>query len=389
MQETIIRLNNNKGQVILSSVLLVSILILSGFFVFFSQNKAEAAALTSISDVMNQSAPSATSTHTITFTTPTGIPASATVTITFPSGFTKGGVDYTDIDVKDDSVDLSLWNTASGTWWGATTTGSTVLTFTNGSAAVAAGSIIEVQIGNNATASTTGDANFTNPAKSAASGTADIYTISVAGGFGDTGNALVAIIEGVTVSVTVAESLSFGIAAVSSTTCDTYFGVLAGPDSTTTTIPFGSISTANTFNHACQNLSVSTNASSGFAVKVNSNTSLKSGTGALINSGACDGTCDETTTSTWATNTYNGFAYTCLGAECSITASTTYRTFACAGATTTDCLPGGGETSQNVMSHNTPINNSTSTIQYKISLSGTQTAGTYSNTITYVATPTF
>ncbi len=84
---------------------------------------------------------------------------------------------------------------------------SDVLTFTNGSAVVVAGSVITIEIGTNATSGTN---QITND-----SGTGDA-TISIAGTFGDTGDILVELLTDDTVNITavVDESLSFSISDV-------------------------------------------------------------------------------------------------------------------------------------------------------------------------------
>ena len=294
----------------------------------------------------------------------------------------------TDMDLASGTSNFTLADTASGATWGATTSGDIVVTFTSGTATMATSTVVNIEIGDNATTGATGDSYIQNPTKSAAAGVADIYTVSIGGTNPNSGDILIAVVEGVAVSVTIDESLSFSVTSTTNADCDTAFSVLAGPDSTASTVPFGTQSSANTFVHACQDLAISTNASSGYAVTAQTNTSLKSGSN-LINSGTCDGTCNETATDTWGTATNNGFAYSSTGTDSVITATTDYRTFACIGATTTNCLPGGVETAQNVMTNASPVSNSTATIEYKLSFSGTQAAGTYSNTVTYIATPTF
>jgi len=380
---------NNGGKISLTAVLIVSILASTGVFVFTRQNTVNAAAITSAKDTLNNSAPTATSNHAIQFTLGEALDAGETITVTFPSGFsTTSGLDFNDMDLASGTSNFTLADTASGATWGATTSGDIVVTFTSGTATMATSTVVNIEIGDNATTGATGDSYIQNPTKSAAAGVADIYTVSIGGTNPNSGDILIAVVEGVAVSVTIDESLSFSVTSTTNADCDTAFSVLAGPDSTASTVPFGTQSSANTFVHACQDLAISTNASSGYAVTAQTNTSLKSGSN-LINSGTCDGTCNETATDTWGTATNNGFAYSSTGTDSVITATTDYRTFACIGATTTNCLPGGGETAQNVMTNASPVSNSTATIEYKLSFSGTQAAGTYSNTVTYIATPTF
>ena len=292
-------IRNNGGKVGLSVLLIASLLALTGA-AYLSHNTAEAAAIYSASDTLSDSAPNATSDHTIVFTTPTGVAAGETITVTIPSGFaTTSGLDFQDMDLSGSSAgEQTLANTASGATWGATTTSAgatTTVTFTSGSGTFSTDETITIEIGDNATAGATGDSWFRNPTKSSATGTADIYTISIGGSMSDSGDMLVAVIEGVTVSVTIDESLAFSISSETNANCDGTFGTLGGPDTTTTTIPFGTVSSPNTFFHACQNLSVSTNASSGYVMTGETNTSLKTSGGVLIDSGTCDGTCNEST----------------------------------------------------------------------------------------------
>ncbi|OGY62077.1 MAG: hypothetical protein A3G58_01655 [Candidatus Colwellbacteria bacterium RIFCSPLOWO2_12_FULL_46_17] len=381
---------NNRGKVSLSVLLMISILSMVGVFAFVQNHPAKATAITSAKDTLSDSAPTATSNHAIQFTIPEALDAGETITLTIPAGFsTTTGLTFADMDLADDGVDTALADVCSGATWGATTSGDILVTFTSCTGTMATSSVVTIEIGDNATASATGDSYIVNPTKSLGAGIADVYTISIGGTNPNSGDVLVAVIDNVTVSVTIDETLTFEIHAVASTTCDTVFGTEAGPDTTTTTVPFATVTSANTFNHACQDLTVSTNASSGYATKLETDTSLRTAAGVLISNGVCDSACDEITAGAWGTNTNNGFAYTCEGTDCVITVTTDYKTFPCRGATTTYCLPGGGESSQNFMTNAGSVNNSTTTIEYRLSLSGTQAAGTYSAIVTYVTTPTF
>ena len=75
--------------------------------------------------------------------------------------------------------------------------------------------------------------------------------------------------------------------------------------------------------------------------------------------------------------------------DCAITAGTNYKQFACTGSAGNCDVSGGGETIQTVASSAVPVNNKVSRVEYKLSIDGVQPAGVYSNTITYIATPTF
>ena len=207
----------------------------------------------------------------------------------------------------------------------------------------------------------------------------------------DSGVTAFAIISGVAVSATVAETLSFSISLVTNNDCDTAFGTLAGPDSLATSIAFGEL-TAGTFYHACQDLGISTNAGNGYNLTGQETTSLyDSNIPDTIDDAVGDSSSmTETATDTWSTSNY-GFAYSCdnvSGTDCSLTATTFYRQFACISANSAECQPSQGDTATTVMS-NSGVSSSTSTVEYKVRISGTQAAGNYSNTVVYIATPTF
>jgi hypothetical protein len=211
----------------------------------------------------------------------------------------------------------------------------------------------------------------------------------------DSGVTAFAIVYGVTVSATVSETLNFAISAVTNSNCNAYFGTVSGPDSTASTVAFGTLASTNTFYHACHDLTVSTNAGSGYAVTAQETTSLyESANGKTIDDSTGDsGSMSETATSTWATATnHPGFGYACAnisGSDCSMTATSWYRQFACVG-TDAQCDPGtGGETPQQVMANSGAVNAKQSRIEYKLTIDGTQEAGAYSNTIVYIATPTY
>jgi len=98
------------------------------------------------------------------------------MTITFPSGFGIGSVDYTDIDVSWGSStgyenELTLAATCSDSTWGAAFSGQ-VLTITSCSGTISSTSKVVVEIGTNAS---NGDQQIENP------DTSGTYVISIAG----------------------------------------------------------------------------------------------------------------------------------------------------------------------------------------------------------------
>ena len=257
-----------------------------------------------------------------------------------------------------------------------------------------------------------GAQRLTNPADDAAgctagatSGDADICRITVATSETitgasptavDSGDVLVAHIAGVTVSVTVAETLAFSLADVSVANCDTSFGNIgdsADADGNVLTIAYGALASSDTFYHDCHDVSFSTNASGTTTVTVQESDQLTSG-GNQIPDTTCDGgSCSETTQDDWATATGNdGFGHSCVntaGTPCNTVYTDVggacgtppcYRQFADVGDT---------ETAQTLMSISGPTSTVTGRLEYKLSIDPIQAAGGYSNTITYIATPPF
>jgi hypothetical protein len=121
---------------------------------------------------------------------------------------------------------------------------------------------VTIKIGSNATVGQQGGHWITNPS------TGGVYTISVGGTFGGSGNMLVSINAGVTVQATVAESLSLSVASISALGCTADDGASINSVSTTgVAVPFGTLN-ANTFYQGCHDIQVSTNAGNGYSVTV-------------------------------------------------------------------------------------------------------------------------
>jgi hypothetical protein len=412
-----------EGRIGLSALLIVSLLLtFGGVFQSFFINRTEAAALSQVQAILSSSAPAASSSMTIKFVTPTGISGTADKTLTIELDTTgtlfslPANYSFNDVDVATSSsatcssatfTDISLSGSATTTsqWSASFNTSTDLLTLTypgggNSSATVGANTCMSIEIGAVATASTTGT-NFNTPTKVLAAGVADVYTIAMAGTVTDSGNAMVAIIEGVTVSATVTESLSFTTTGVTTGSCtgDSGSPTVRDTSASSTTIPFGSLSTANAFFVGCHRLSVSTNASSGFATSIEENKPLHTTGSTTISDTTCDSACSHVATSTWATATNNGFGYSCENISgngmCNSSSSlplggvTSYRNIACTGGAGADNCNAAVEASQVFMSTSSPVSAQDVRVHYKISISGTQPAGVYSNTVTYIATPVF
>lgn len=335
----------------LFTVLAVLLMTLS----FVSSTKATA--LTAAKDTISDSDLSATAvTHTITFTTATALVDTDMIDITFPAGFTT---------IVVDNVTCPTNSTAG--------VDSQVVTCTVGAEGVAAG------------AQTVTITGVTNPGGSASSYTINIVTENASEVEIESVDVMVAIIDDVTVTATVSSTLTFTVAAVTE-------GTAVNTDTTTitstaTTIPFSTL-TAGTEAIGGHTLTVKTNADDGFVVTVQQDDDLTSAGASVID---CfkDGTA-QTTPDTWASPTGT------LGTE------NTYGHF---GFTSEDDLNDDefsgpkyagfdDTTADEVFSNDGPADGSTADqgstkVGYKVEIDELQEAGDYTNTLTYICTPTY
>jgi hypothetical protein len=318
----------------------------------------EAASLTSLSDTLSSSKKNTVSNHDITFTTPTGIAADATVILTFESDFSvSASLDYTDIDVLDDGVNVVLAAAPSGATWGAVRTSGTVITLTNGSGAVAAGSVVRIKIGTNATSVATGDQQITNPT------TADTYTISISGTFGDTGTITVPILDDdqVAVTATVAQTLTFSISDNS-----IEFGTLSAADDT-----FADNAAGNATEVEAHTIVAGTNAPGGYTITA-TGTTLTSGLNTI------DAIGSSNTASDPGAEQF-GLRMTASGGSGAVSAP-----YAAAGfAFDTAAFP------DTVASASGASANTTYSVRYIANIASETEAGSYTSTITYAATANF
>ena len=413
-------LKENRGRVTLASLLITSLMLASvGLFTLI--NEVNASALTSVKLTLSTSAPSVVANHTLFFTATNGLASGETIILTnnFDGTPIPVALDFEDIDLSYDTTPDAACDAGGGdtemalaaapvtTTMGVVRTSATVLTFTNGTTEITSGSEICIEMGTNAETGVTGIEQITNASKQAvAAGTANVKSVEITGNIGsdDTGTALAAIIEGVAVTVTVDESMSFSIAGVASGSC-TEGGAATAVTTTTGTIPFGASGLLpDTFYKGCQDLTLSTNASSGYSITTEENTSLlRTGSGdRTIDDAICDAAdnctsvIDNTgggTTAAWATATArHGFGYTCSGSACNaaFATATEFNAFPCRSSVVAECDPVDGPLAlETPISSSIAVSTQASRIVYKLSFSGTQPAGSYSNTITYIATPTF
>ena len=341
-------------------------------------------------DVLSDSRPSATSNHTITFTPHTAvygssISGSSTVRVILPSSFsTPVAMDCGDVDVATSSnFNFNYPDCqATATAWGFSATSAVIsLIPPTGSAVhVATGTPLTIWIGSSATSQQQGVHWITNPS------TAGVYTITVGGTFGGSGKILVSINSAVSVQVAVAESLSFSVASVAAASCTADDGAtVTAIDTSSISVPFGTLFPANTFFFGCQDLVVSTNAGGGYSLTVQEQTLMQTPGGFSIPQTTCDGgACTLTTAAAWTTPTNNGFGHTCRNQtnhDCAATYSSgsNFRPTANVAA---------GDTPQTIMASSTPAS-ATGRIKYRISAGSSQPAGDYKTIITYTITPTY
>jgi hypothetical protein len=128
---------------------------------------------------------------------------------------------------------------------------------------------------------------------------------------------------------------------------------------------------------------VSAGGAGGYSVKARENDYLKTSGGQTIPDTLCDsGTCSESTAGVWSQSTTYGFGYNMSGNDvpADFSDSTYFRHFANLAQSQTDKV---------VMSSGNVGRSRTSTITYKINISGVQAAGNYQSTVLFTAIPSF
>jgi hypothetical protein len=364
-------------------------------------------------------------TLTVTFTTTNAIPADGDILITIadPADNGNDGAPDTAENIGDNGFDFNGITTdeitcPTGANWSVTSatagsgSGHTVVCTTDSE--VNASTSLTVVVGDT-------DTGLVNPApyySGNTQGLADNYTITVATRNADdleidTVDVKASTVEAVLVSATVDESLTFQVQGIASgqTACGQELDVTSTP----TSIPWSVLDTADVFKEAAQQLTVSTNAESGYTVKIEENDQMgKNGVACAGNGGegvnciqdtTCSSSgCDESTGYNWTeADAYRGLGYSlenvdgtnavfvynsndpctdsagagsfCAKQIADIAASETKQTIMCGG---------GGDCSSNG-----PVDSKDIYVCYRIAISGTQPAGYYYNKVKYTATAIF
>jgi hypothetical protein len=323
----------NKMKSLKGSLALLLAVLVNLYFVPF----IFAAPLSTISDTMTRIQVSATSDHTIKFTTPSGIDSGDTITLTFPGSSFTMGASLSGVTIADGA---GADNTVTSATWSAPT-----LTITaSATSLVADGNVATIKIPN---------AQITNP------GTANTYVVSVAGTFGDTGSFAIAISEydHVVLSANVDPSITFSLSTNASA-----FGALST----------GSVTTAS----PNITLTVATNAGAGYSITVRD---LGNGTnGGLYNSGV--NYLIQSTSATLAAGT-EGYGIQATSATATVAAPYNVSGNVVGALSTTP-------QSLATYSTNTTANH-TVAVTHKAAISGSTKAGSFSDTLTYIATGNF
>ena len=338
--------------------------------------------VTNVSDVLTDSDLGVVSNHTLTFTINNAVESGETIDIDFDDNFDLSAITPDDVDVSDDGGDVTLAATPSGATWGVSVQAGEILRLTNGTTAVATGSVMVVEIGTNATNQTTGTNQITNP------GVANSYAITFGGTSGTTGETRVAIVDDVVVTASVDTRFNFNVAGVAGG--QAVNGTTTTGASTATAIPFGTL-TANAPSTTAQDLTVTTNAANGFVVTVQYSGDLTSSNSDTINAFR-DGV-SSTTPQAWAApaatigsvDTYGHWGFTSTDADL-VGQGTNFGANQWVGPSTTPIA---------VFAHDDVADGSTAgvgsaRVGYQIEISSLQEAGNdYNTTLTYIATPTF
>ncbi len=295
---------------------------------------ASAAELTAYSITLGDSKPSTAGNWRFAFTTATAITGNTTdndIDAKFVLRFPFASPDPFAIAAGLVNADITIGGLPTG---GAIVTADGVTESSSGGSAAADTITIDIDLTNVTSAATlaAGTAvtvdvindKITNPAKSAAAGTADIYDVSVetqngAGTVQDTGSSRVAIQDAQSVSATVNTVLTFSIAGVASAGNCVGTGPRTnntGAASTATTIPFGTVEPL-VRHQTCQTLTIATNAPSGYSLFVVQNGNLTAGSDDIDQ--FKDGTrIDDAAATAWTApavsaqneNTHGHFGYT-------------------------------------------------------------------------------
>lgn len=327
---------------------------------------AQAANVIEFSNTLSDSAPGVGADHVIEFTTPSGMAAGGTITVTMED-FGLGAIGSADFEVEVDSVDVTSGFTL-------TVNGDDLEFVADGSTSIAANDEVVIRIGEN---TTSGTEQITNPSSTGS------YPIQVDLTGDDSGETRIAIVDAVEVTASVDTIFTFTITGVAGG--QSVKGTTTTGETTATAIPFGTLE-AGQASTTAQDLSVETNAANGFAVTVQTDGLLQSSAGGVIQ-GFVEGS-DTTIPTAWSSPT-GDVNQTNTWSHWGLTTEDTDLTFGSSeyvAVTTTPVV---------VFENDGPANGTepsigTTRVGYTIEITALQPAGEdYTTTLTYIATPVF
>ncbi len=329
-----------------------------------------AASLTALSDTMSDQNASAASSHTIRFTTPTGASDNTdTIIITFPSDFnftskTIGSVSFTHGSTTGAETTETLASSATGSAWGAAFSGTQnrVLTLTAPTDGVGAASLAA----SDKVIITYDSTNSLNPSSTGS------FTIAITGSFGDTGNIAIPIVAGgagddsVAITANVDPSITF-------TNDDAAIGFGTLSASAATYANAGA--TGSSSDTTAHTMTVGTNAAGGYTITYSGATLTSGGnTITAINAGITDDANGTPGSEQFAiSGALTGTGSMASGYDNSGTADWRF-------------VP---STTTTLASHTGVVSSDSIAMHYLANIAANTEAGSYSNTITYIATGNF
>ena len=234
-----------------------------------------------------------------------------------------------------------------------------------------------------------------NHTEGQADSTADTYTfairqLDITDNIIDTTFGKIAATESVRVTAIVDPTITFTIGTSNSTVVGTsHCGSTIGNgalDTTPTSVSFGPL-VLGTFNNLSQSLQITTNSTNGYIIQAFENRPMTTLNGGVtIPDTVCEAqACTTTVSKAWTAYTKSGFGYslevgsTSAGAVLGITTASQYKAFGV-----------GSAAAQTILSRtNTPSGTDSVYVCYRATASTTQQAGTYENSVSYIATATF
>lgn len=344
-----------KRQKFIVAIVMFSLVTMYGFV----PAVGEAASLEVTRDTISDSDLSATAvTHTIFASTTQAIPANGYFEVIFNANIT--GISSTNLTCPSSGVAGGSGQTITCTYATGLAAGPYTMTLT--------GAINPAAIG-----------SYLVHVRTKTSAAAEIEHSSVR----------IAIVNDVTVTATVEATLTFFVGGLSTST-NAVNGQAVTGSSTSQTLAYGTLE-VGTSSALGQQLRVTTNAYYGYSVTVFQDHNLLANNGADIDS-FVNGTAASTTAANWSSptgtlgneNTYGHFGV--AAGDNSLTGGDAFAANQWKGFDNTDPIQ--------VMYHTGPADGLTddigsSTVAYRIEINALQEAGDYSNTLTYICTPTY